>query len=124
MRLPGTVSAGIAYALPLLRSRYEGNSAPDNDMPFHCAEPTAGVIRRTAALLRAMGASEDESHLGLLAAAFHDTVQSWAPSTTPDRRVLRKRFTGRNEADSAVEAVLWMRRAGVFREEHSRLVTQ
>src|SRR5437016_5624224 len=42
MSLPGTVSAGIAYALDLLRSRYEGNSDPDDDMPFHCAEHTAG----------------------------------------------------------------------------------
>src|SRR3954449_2674517 len=117
MSLPGTVSAGIAYALTLLRSRYEGNSDPDNDMPFHCAEHTAGVIRRTAALLRAMGADEQEYQLGLLAAAFHDTVQRWAPATTPDGRVLRKRFVGQNEIDSAAEGVAWMRRAGgVFRE--------
>src|SRR3954468_11905777 len=125
MSLPGTVSAGIAYALALLRSRYEGNSDPDNDMPFHCAEHTAGVIRRTGALLRAMGAGEQEYQLGLLAAAFHDTVQRWAPATTPDGRVLRKRFVGQNEINSAAEAVAWMRQAGgVFRQEHCDLVTQ
>ena len=51
---PRTLDAGMAYALSLIRSRYEGNSDPDNDMPFHSAEHTAGVIRRTAALLCAV----------------------------------------------------------------------
>src|SRR4051794_41311367 len=76
--LPGTVGGGIAYALALLQSRYEGNSDPEDDIPFHCAEHTVGVIHRTGALLRALGAGEREYQLGLLAAAFHDTVQHWA----------------------------------------------
>ena len=124
LNLPDPVSGGIAHALTLIRSRYEGNEDPPYNMPFHCVAHTVGVIRRSGALLRAMGASEDELYLGLLAAAFHDTVQGWAPSTTPDGRVLRQRFTGRNEADSAAEAVAWMCRAGVFRGEHYDLVTR
>jgi hypothetical protein len=124
LNLPDLVSGGIARALTRIRSRYEGNEDPAYNLPFHCVAHTVGVLRRTGALLRAMGASEDEFHLGLLAAAFHDTIQNWVSSTTPDGRVLRQRFTGRNEADSAVEAVAWMRRASVFREEHYHLVTQ
>jgi hypothetical protein len=114
----------MAYALALIRSRYEGNEDRAYNMPFHCVAHTVGVIRRTGALLSAMGVSRHEFHLGLLAAAFHDTVQNWTPSTTPDGRVLRQRFTGRNEIDSAAEAVAWMRRVGGFREEHYHLVTQ
>src|SRR5262249_60296902 len=91
---------------------------------YHGVAHTVGLLRRIGALLRARGASEDEFPLGLLAAAFHDTVQNWAPLTTPDGRVLRKGFTGRNEADSAAEAVAWMCRAGVFREEHYDLVSR
>ena len=110
--LPRTVRGGIAYALGLVRSRYESNIDPDDDRSFHCAEHTTGVIRRTGELLRAMGAAEREYQLGLLAAAFHDTVQRRAPATTPDGKVLRRPFTGRNEIDSAAEAVAWMRQAG------------
>jgi hypothetical protein len=124
MNLSDVVSGGIAFALTVIRARYEGNEDPTYDLPFHCVAHTVGVIRRTGALLGAMGVSENEFQLGLLAAAFHDTVQNWAPSTTPDGRILRQRFTGRNEADSAAEAVVWMRRAGVFREKHYALVTQ
>ena len=124
MSLPDAIRGGIAFALALIRSRHEDNEDPADNMPFHCVAHTVGVLRRTGALLRAMRASEEEFQLGLLAAAFHDTVQNWAPSTTPDGRVLRQRSTGRNETESAAEAVVWMRRAGVFREKHYHLVTQ
>jgi hypothetical protein len=121
-----TLDAGMAYALALIRSRYEGNSDPENDMPFHSAEHTAGVIRRTGALLRGMDATERECRVGLLAAAFHDTVQRWVPSPLADGRVLRRRYTGQNEADSAAEAVAWMLHggSGVFHEQDGLLVTQ
>jgi hypothetical protein len=125
LSLPGTVGVGIAYAMALLCSRYEGNSDPDDDMPFHCAEHTVGVIRRTGDLLRAMGAAEREYQLGLLAAAFHDTVQRWVPATTPEGKVLRSRFSGQNETDSAAEAVAWMRQAdGAFCEPDYDLVSR
>jgi hypothetical protein len=121
-----TLDAGMAYALALIRSRYEGNSDPDNDMPFHSAEHTAGVIRRTGALLRGMGATEKECRVGLLAAAFHDTVQRWVPGPLADGRILRRRCTGQNEADSAAEAVGWMLHggSGVFHEQDAPLVKQ
>jgi hypothetical protein len=124
--LHNTLDAGMAYALALIRSRYEGNSDPDNDMPFHSAEHTAGVIRRTGALLRGMGATEKECRVGLLAAAFHDIVQRWVPWPLSDGRVLRRRYTGQNEADSAAEAVEWMRHGGseLFHEQDGPLVTQ
>jgi hypothetical protein len=124
--LHSTLDAGVAYALALIRSRYERNNDPDNDMPFHSAEHTAGVIRRTAALLRGMGATEKECRVGLLAAAFHDTVQRWVPCPLSDGRVLRRRNTGQNEADSAAEAVEWMLHRGseVFHGQDGLLVTQ
>src|SRR5437762_2822199 len=123
---PRTLDAGMAYALSLIRSRYEGNSDPDNDMPFHSAAHTAGVIRRTGALLGAMGATEKECRAGLLAAAFHDTVQRWLPHELADGRILRQRCTGQNEADSAAEAVAWMHHCGgeAFHEQDGRVVTQ
>jgi hypothetical protein len=126
MSLNSIVEAGIASALNLIRSRYEGNSDPDNDMAFHNVEHTAGVVRRTEALLRAMGASERDCQLGRLAAGFHDTVQRWEPNAAPDGRVLRKRFTRQNEIDSAAEAVDLMRRtgSGQFSEQDCDLVTQ
>jgi hypothetical protein len=71
-----------------------------------------------------MRASEDELQLGLLAAAFHDVVQNWAPATTADGRLLRRRFTGPNEADSAAEAVAWMCRVGIFSAEQYDLVAR
>jgi hypothetical protein len=120
------IDAGIAYALSLIRSRYETNSDPDNDMPFHCAAHTAGVIRRTGALLRAMDAAEREHRLGRIAAAFHDTVQRWVPRPLSDGRILRSRCTGQNEADSAAEAVGWMLQGSIkdFDEHDGLLVTQ
>jgi hypothetical protein len=124
MSLPDLISSGIVHALTLIGSRFEANQDPAYNLPFHCMAHTIGVIRRTGTLLRAMEASEEELHLGLLAAAFHDTVQNWAPSATPDGRILRRRFTGRNEADSAAEAVAWMHRARVFDEEQYHLVTR
>jgi hypothetical protein len=121
-----TTDAGIAYALSLIRSRFEGTSDPDNDLPFHGVKHTVGVIRRTGALLRAMGASETECRVGIVAAAFHDTVQRWVPSPFADGRVMRGRSTGQNEADSAAEAVGWMLHDGIkdFHEQHGTLVTQ
>jgi hypothetical protein len=124
MSLDSTVGAGVEYALSLIRSRYEGNANPDNDLPYHSAEHTAGVIRRTGALLRAMGAAGQECRLGLLAAAFHDTVQCWEANPTSEGQVMRRRLTVQNEAHSAAEAVDWMRRAGCFDEQDSALVTQ
>ncbi|HVC92909.1 MAG TPA: hypothetical protein VND64_04415 [Pirellulales bacterium] len=122
----GTLGAGIAYALSLIRSRYEGNRNPANDMPFHSVEHTIGVVRRTCALLRGMGASEKECRAGIVAAAFHDTVQRWVPSPFSDGRVMRRRSTGQNEADSAAEAAGWMLHDGitVFDQQDRTLVTQ
>jgi len=124
MTQQNVVTAGIEYALSLIRSRYEGNSDPDNDMPFHCADHTRGVIRRTEALLRAMGVIEHEMQLGRIAAAFHDTVQRWETNQTGDGRLLRKRFAGQNELDSAAEGVAWMRQAGGMGDRDCDLVTE
>jgi hypothetical protein len=123
MGLNSTIDTGVAYALSLIRTRYQGNSDPDDDMPFHNADHTAGVVRRTRDLLQAMGAPERDCQLGVLAGAFHDTVQRWEASPSPDGKVLRKRFTGQNEADSAAEAVHLMRELGLT-EADCDLVTQ
>jgi hypothetical protein len=119
-----TVASGVAYALGLIRSRYEGNSNPDDDMYFHNVDHTEGVVRRTQLLLRTMGASPQEHDAGVVGAAFHDVVQGWEVNNAPDGKVLRKRFVERNETDSAAEAVAWMRKTGGFSDEQCDLVTR
>jgi hypothetical protein len=118
------VGAGILHGIGLIRSRYVGNRDPDYDMLFHSVDHTVGVIRRAGLLVRAMKASEREVQLALLGGAFHDVVQNWEPNATPDGKVLRKRFTVKNEQDSAAEGVSWMRSQGVFHETDYQLVTQ
>jgi RNA polymerase sigma factor (sigma-70 family) len=86
--IDSTAGAGVAYALSQIRSRYEGNANPANDLPFHNAEHTAGVIRRRGALLQALGATGPECRVGLLAAAVRDTSER-------DELVLRWRFLPR-----------------------------
>ena len=110
--LNDVVRFGIDCALTLIQTRHENASDPDNALSFHNARHTVGVLRRTGMLLRAMGASERECQLGTLAAAFHDTVQLWEANPTCDGRVLRRRFAGQNEADSAAEAIFLMHRMG------------
>lgn len=119
-----TVASGVAYALGLIRSRFEGNSNPDDDMPFHNVEHTEGVIRRAQLLLKAMNASQEEFDAGVLGAAFHDVVQRWEVNNTPDGKILRKRFVVQNETDSAAEGVAWMKTAGGFSEAQFDLVTR
>jgi hypothetical protein len=119
-----SVASGIAHALGLVRSRFEGNSNPDNDMPFHNVEHTEGVIRRTQALLRAMNADPEEYDAGVLGAAFHDVVQRWEENNTADGKCLRKRFVVQNETDSAAEGVAWMKATGGFSDAQCDLMTR
>src|SRR5262249_19856896 len=119
-----TVASGVAYALGLIRSRFEGNSNPHDDMAFHNVEHTEGVVRRAQVLLKAMSASAQEYDAGVIGAAFHDVVQRWEVNNTPDGKSLRKRFVGQNETDSAAEAVAWMRKTGGFSDEQCDLVTR
>jgi hypothetical protein len=92
-------------------------------MDFHNVEHTRGVVHRTDNLLHAMGATPAERDLGKIAAAFHDVVQRWQENHTPDGRVLRKRFIGQNEAESAAEAVAWMKGNGADDARAAELVT-
>src|SRR5262249_14770986 len=70
-----------------------------------------------------MSASQEEYDAGVIGAAFHDVVQRWEVNTTPDGRVLRKRFAGQNETDSAAEAVAYLRKTGGFSDAQCDLVT-
>lgn len=119
-----TVDAGIAYALGVIRTRFEDNSDPDNDMPFHNVEHTRGVIKRARALMLAMGADQAEIDAGVLGAAFHDVVQRWETNNTPDGRALRKRFVGQNEKDSAAEGVAWLKAHGVLNDRQRETVVK
>jgi hypothetical protein len=119
---PDSSAAGVAHALSVIRTRFEQAANPDDVMAFHNVEHTEGVVRRTEVLLRAMGASPHEIELGRLAAAFHDVVQRWVENPLPDGKLLRKRLAGQNEAESADEAVAWMRAHGWTDAHHADLV--
>lgn len=119
-----TVALGVAHALGLIRTRYEGNSNPENDMPFHNSGHTEGVIRRTQILLQAMNAGPEEYDVGVLGAAFHDVVQKWEENNSVEGKCLRKRFVVQNETDSAAEGVAWMKATGGYSDAQCDLLTR
>lgn len=118
------VEAAAAAALDLIQQRYGQGASNDNALAFHGLDHTQGVLRRAVILARAMGATAKEADLAGIAGAFHDTVQNWEENPRADGAVLRRRFAGRNEEDSAAEATRWMRDAGNYTEQDAQLVTE
>lgn len=129
--LAGNNGAGGAYgaaeaqatalALDVIRTRFEGGDI--DHMHYHNSEHTAAVIARARAIGVAMGMSDRELLLTVIAAAFHDTVQQWSPLRTGDGVVIRQRHAGRNEVASAHEAVEAMTRlAADFTPEEQGIV--
>ena len=112
MLLPGP-SAAASPTPWACCSRYESNIDPDDDRPSTSpSTPPASSAGRRPVAHRLRG-----GRTGLPARPAGRRVPrhgpAWAPVTTPDGRVLRRPFTGRNEIDSAAEAVAWMRQAEV-----------
>jgi hypothetical protein len=73
-------------------------------MHYHNSDHTMGVIERARAIGQALGMSERQLLLTVIAAAFHDTVQRWVALEGEGGVVTRKRLTGRDEVASAAEA--------------------
>lgn len=117
------IQEGIEAACNLISARYEDASRPDELLPYHNVEHTRRVLRYTERILQAIRqrasevVNERDLWLGLLAAAFHDAVQDWEPVNLPDgfggTKTIRSRLAGQNEAKSASEAELWMRKANL-----------
>lgn len=120
--------AGVEKALNSVRSRFENQENPLNNLAFHNSGHTKRVIGRTDALLEAMGASADVRAVGELGAAFHDTVQEWEAKPNPDGSISRKRFHKQNEETSVREAQSYMDEVNknegriVFGEDHKKMV--
>lgn len=100
-------------ALDLIEKRFGSSSEGGNKLAFHNAEHTKGVMRRTESILRAIQkvtvhrVTEKDIVLGRLAAAFHDVVQD-SEEQDKDGKLTRRRFTGRNEKESADEAIAFL----------------
>src|SRR3989344_7008665 len=126
------VDEGVEQALSLVRERFERSPETKDNLPFHNVEHTQGVIRRTELVLAAIREADPslvsgrDISLGRLAAAYHDTVQTWEEHRTADgefTKVLRRRFIEDNEKASAGEGVKFMdevnsRGAVVFSEDN------
>lgn len=93
----------IETALALIRERHESGRVPSH-MHYHNSDHTIGVIDRARLIGQALGMSERQLLLTVIAAAFHDTVQRWVALEGEGGVVTRKRLTGRDEVASAAEA--------------------
>jgi len=112
----------VARAMASIRERHESGRVPDH-MHYHNCAHTAGVIARARRLAAAMGMSDRDLLLTVIAAAFHDVVQRWIPIHKEDGAVRRQRLTGRDEVASAHEAVEAMAELGIpFTAEENGLV--
>jgi hypothetical protein len=93
----------IDQAVALIRQRHESGRIPDH-MHYHNSEHTIGVVERAQAIGQALGMSDRQLLLTVIAAAYHDTVQRWVAMEGEGGVVTRKRLTGRDEVASAAEA--------------------
>jgi hypothetical protein len=94
----------VAKAMGLILQRHESGRVPDH-MHYHNSEHTVAVIERARAIGEALGMTDRQLLLTVIAAAFHDSVQRWIAVDGEGGVVTRKRLTGRDEVASAAEAV-------------------
>lgn len=94
----------VALAIATIRERHESGVVPEH-MHYHNSAHTIGVIDRARAIGQALGMTDRQLLLTVIAAAWHDSVQRWMEIEGEGGVVLRKRFTGRDEVASAAEAV-------------------
>jgi len=139
------IERGRNEALLAVKERFEDDPDERNRLPFHNRRHTNDVMRRTRALLEVVregGAiTERDVKIGMLAGAFHDTVQRWEESRAKwqengkevenHEKVMRRRFAGENEDASAAEASAFMDKAveesgdpGIFSEDDKRIVAE
>lgn len=139
------IERGKNEAILAVRERFEDDSDERNRLPFHNRRHTLDVIRRTRALLEAIREggviTERDVKMGMLAGAFHDTVQRWEESRVKwqengkevenHEKVMRRRFAGENEEASAAEAIAFMDKAveesgdpGLFSEDDKHIVAE
>jgi len=111
----------VQHALALIRGRFEEGDI-ENMLPYHNSKHTMEVLERTQILSTALNLSLREQTLAVIAAAFHDTVQSWECVECSKGSLFRKRCTLQNEQESAKEAANWMHAHGEFTEEEILLV--
>lgn len=94
----------VDRALDLIRDRFESGRVPEH-MHYHNSVHTAGVVDRARAIGAAMAMSERDMLLTVIAAAYHDSVQTWHAMAKEGGVVTRQRHTGRDEVASAHEAI-------------------
>ncbi|MDO8529367.1 MAG: hypothetical protein Q7S18_01735 [bacterium] len=132
-----TVNKGIEQALGLIKEKYENRPDEKDNLPFHNAEHTKGVVDNVEKILKAIQqaspdldlVSDHDVQIGRLAAAYHDTVQDWKENKVKEgefEKVSRKRLAGSNETKSGEEAAKFMRDANqngaVFSEQDIQTV--
>lgn len=114
------VMQGAEEAQMKIKQRFENPLDEKNYLPFHDRAHTESVMSRTERILDAIQkvgpdlVSDKDVQNGILAAAFHDTVNSSEENIVRDgdrTKIMRKRFTGNNEQKSADEAVEFMGQA-------------
>jgi hypothetical protein len=97
----------LSYTRELLHARFE--MGPEEDrMAYHAVPHTEGVVRRALRISEALELSPQDLKLSEVAAAFHDTVQTWQEDSREGGVIIRKRVAVLNESRSADEAVAWM----------------
>lgn len=131
------VERGIDEALLLIRERFENTPEKAEQLAFHASSHTEGLIQRTRDILYAIADADPslitshEIEIGRLAAAYHDIVQRFKEERIQEgafTKVMRKRATALNEAESAWAALGFMDRANIesgipdlFNEEDKRM---
>ena len=94
----------IERALGLIKARFESGRVPDH-MNYHNSAHTRGVIDRARAIGAAIGMDDRQLLLTVIAAAYHDSVQTWHSVEKEGGVVMRQRNPGRDEVASGHEAV-------------------
>ena len=111
---------GETAALLKVQERFDFNENMIDRLPFHNSRHTKDVIRRTDMVLTAIREAapglidEKTRSLGRFAGAFHDTIQKYEESRMIDgaqEKIMRKRFTVKNERASADEAVEFLEKS-------------
>lgn len=138
-RFEESIGKGIHDALELIKRKFESGDDERENMPFHNSHHTKDVIRRTYSILSAIQKAnpelitEHEILLGKMAAVYHDVVQNWKENKINEggfAKILRQRFTKRNELDSAELAVEFMNDANaegngeIFMAEDENIVRE
>ena len=111
-------------ALRLIRERFEVPKNPLDRMEYHVQRHTHEVVHRAKKILAVLRElrliSEKEEALGIVSAAFHDTVQEYdiveegSGDALAKKRVRRR---GDNEDKSAEEAVMFLKGENRHRED-------